>query len=464
MATQVQWRGGSTAEHSTFTGAAREITVDTQKKTLVVHDGSTAGGNPVMREDGSNSALALGSAASPSLKWDANTGIYSPGADQVAISTGGTGRLFVDASGKLTVNGTGVFGADASSADVSTARELYIRGALNSSLISFQTSSTGSNGFLVGQIGAEARIQVVDAHPLQFHTSNIERARLTADGRLGLGTSAPSRQLDVRSTAIFDSNGDGTGSNPSIAIGSATVGLSYASGSQLLFTTGANERLRLTADGKLGLGTSAPNATLNVSGAAATVRVQPSDVSNAKVFLRHGSTSVDCGLEADIINSLAFYANGTEKARLDSAGRLLVGTSSSPTTGLGQYSKLVVQGNTTGAAAGGAFAIQRGSAATASGDSLGYISFGDNTGATFARIDCDCDGTVSSTSDLPGRLVFSTTADGASSPTERMRIKASGIVNIANAPTYADNTAATAGGLVAGDIYRKADGTLMITY
>jgi hypothetical protein len=46
MATQVQWRGGSTAEHATFTGAAREVTVDTQKQTLVVHDGSTVGGTP----------------------------------------------------------------------------------------------------------------------------------------------------------------------------------------------------------------------------------------------------------------------------------------------------------------------------------------------------------------------------------------------------------------------------------
>jgi hypothetical protein len=50
MATQVQWRGGSTAEHATFTGAAREVTVDTQKQTLVVHDGSTAGG-ALLREE-----------------------------------------------------------------------------------------------------------------------------------------------------------------------------------------------------------------------------------------------------------------------------------------------------------------------------------------------------------------------------------------------------------------------------
>lgn len=51
MATQVQWRGGSTLEHSTFTGAPKEITVDTSKKTLVVHDGVTVGGYPLARED-----------------------------------------------------------------------------------------------------------------------------------------------------------------------------------------------------------------------------------------------------------------------------------------------------------------------------------------------------------------------------------------------------------------------------
>jgi hypothetical protein len=49
MAIQVQFRGGTTAEHSTFTGAAKEVTVDTTKKTLVVHDGSTAGGIPVAK-------------------------------------------------------------------------------------------------------------------------------------------------------------------------------------------------------------------------------------------------------------------------------------------------------------------------------------------------------------------------------------------------------------------------------
>jgi hypothetical protein len=105
MADQLSLRGGTTAEHATFTGANKEVTVDTTKKTLVVNDGATVGGHPLMRENASNSALALGSAATPSLKFtgDLNTGIYSPGADQVAVATNGTGRLFVNASGRVGV-------------------------------------------------------------------------------------------------------------------------------------------------------------------------------------------------------------------------------------------------------------------------------------------------------------------------------------------------------------------------
>jgi len=44
MSKLLRLRGGTTSEHSTFTGALREVTVDTTKDTLVVHDGSTAGG------------------------------------------------------------------------------------------------------------------------------------------------------------------------------------------------------------------------------------------------------------------------------------------------------------------------------------------------------------------------------------------------------------------------------------
>ena len=48
MAKLLKLRGGTTSQHSSFTGAEREVTVDTDKETLVVHDGSTAGGFPLL--------------------------------------------------------------------------------------------------------------------------------------------------------------------------------------------------------------------------------------------------------------------------------------------------------------------------------------------------------------------------------------------------------------------------------
>lgn len=47
MAQQVQFRGGTSTQHQSFTGAPKEVTVDTDKHTLRVHDGVLAGGHEV---------------------------------------------------------------------------------------------------------------------------------------------------------------------------------------------------------------------------------------------------------------------------------------------------------------------------------------------------------------------------------------------------------------------------------
>jgi hypothetical protein len=54
MSTAVQRRRGTTAEHSSFAGLLSELTVDTTKKVVVVHDGSTTGGFALARENLSN--------------------------------------------------------------------------------------------------------------------------------------------------------------------------------------------------------------------------------------------------------------------------------------------------------------------------------------------------------------------------------------------------------------------------
>jgi hypothetical protein len=86
MPTQLQLRRGTTVQHNTFTGVVGEVTINTSKKTAVVHDGSTAGGLELLRADMSN----IFASATPTI---------------TSLNTSGN----VDVGGNLTVTGTTTF-------------------------------------------------------------------------------------------------------------------------------------------------------------------------------------------------------------------------------------------------------------------------------------------------------------------------------------------------------------------
>jgi len=123
---------------------------------------------------------------------------------------------------------------------------------------------------------------------------------------------------------------------------------------------------------------------------------------------------------------------------VDQAGQVGIGTTA-PSSNLqvtsDSTSTTRLQRNSTDTSAAGLFFVkQRGTLASpsivSSGDVLGTTRYYGNDGTTIiegARIDAAVDGTPG-TNDMPGRLVFNTTADGASSPTERMRINSAGNV------------------------------------
>jgi hypothetical protein len=127
------------------------------------------------------------------------------------------------------------------------------------------------------------------------------------------------------------------------------------------------------------------------------------------------------GVTGTITFSTAAATTLIERARIDSSGRLLIGTSSD-ITGSSAYLLQVV--NTSFAQ----FALGRSDGTTSGDTRVGRIAFYSNAGSVnepIALIDGVQDGT-SGSGDKPGRLVFSTTADGASSPTERVRITNNG--------------------------------------
>jgi len=92
MSTQVQLRRGSTTDHNSFTGAVAELTVDTTKKTVVVHDGTTAGGVPLAKESTLSSYVPTSAIGSTVQAYNANTAVTNTAqsftaAQRAAITT-----------------------------------------------------------------------------------------------------------------------------------------------------------------------------------------------------------------------------------------------------------------------------------------------------------------------------------------------------------------------------------------
>ncbi len=447
------------------------LAVDDQFLIRDVDDGTTP--NKSVTVSGITRALPLGSATAPALAFasDKNTGLYSPGADQLAISTNGTGRLFVDASGQVGVNAntlenqrlriaTGVAGGATPPTGIvnnllleggSTASMMFDGTNASTQSIYFRDADTASASFR----GALRYTHSDDSFQI-FTNGTTERLRIDSSGRLGLGTSSPQRLLTLTSD----------GSIHQIAFNDSDLGASGAwwltgnvngvykitqSTNAVGSLTSLEDRLVIDSSGRVGIGTTSPASTLHVAGITTAY-------GNGGASLRWGDTTTlgtltysgsDPIIQTNTGNIL-FWQGTTERARIDSSGRLLIGTSTSRANG-GQTAQIQLEAIT---ANGSSIALTQNQADTNSaillfgktrstsiggsdlvsnGDRLGEIRFsgGDGTSLTSsgAAIASFVDGTPG-LNDMPGRLVFSTTADGASSPTERMRIDSSGNVSI----------------------------------
>ena len=338
---------GTTVTGTTANFASGVFTTQVSGTTVTGTQSSFTSGNFVTLSGATatftSGVIASGTAAAPSLSilGDPNTGIYSPGADQVAVATNGVGRLFIASDGKVAVNTTPTY------------------------WLHVAAPAGAQNIFLAGQTGVSNGYQIDSTGSAITHiwsTVGGEKVRLTDAGLVGIGTTSPNALLDVRSATAWV--GDGT------------------TDAFLQFNQSA------TAANRWHIGAGSANA-----------------------FIFYKGT----------------YGTGVETARIDSSGRLLVGTSS-----WSDRATSVLQGNSTDGATGpGYLTLSRGLApgSLGAGNSIGVVDFTANNAGSFAQIVCEGDG-ASGTNDYPGRLMFFTTADGAASPTERMRITSAGNVGI----------------------------------
>jgi hypothetical protein len=180
-------------------------------------------------------------------------------------------------------------------------------------------------------------------------------------------------------------------------------------------------------------------ARLNSSGLTVV-----NDLTISDKIIHAGDTNTAIRFPAN--DTIAFETDGSERARIDSSGRLLVGTSTTGKYDLFGAPILQIEGTTSTTSQLGIIRNENGpngsaiilgkSRGTTNGsdtivlnnDNLGFLIFEGADGSSAVRaaqISANVDGTPGA-GDMPGRLVFSTTADGSASPTERLRIDSQG--------------------------------------
>ena len=167
-------------------------------------------------------------------------------------------------------------------------------------------------------------------------TGGTARLKIDSSGNVGVGTTSPGAKLEVLGGAIrinspaggyyFDIERSGT--DGALEFKGYQVGYSGFAWKTSDVSDGSfGEKMRLTTGGRLGIGTTSPNGKFVVSNSGAeSFEFYPADASNVnKINYYNRSGSVYC----DAVQNAAshqFQIQGTEKIRIDSSGRLLVGT------------------------------------------------------------------------------------------------------------------------------------------
>jgi hypothetical protein len=202
-----------------------------------------------------------------------------------------------------------------------------------------------------------------------------------------------------------------------------------------------------TVDGVTIGGASAGAITGTTITATGQILADDSTSTAAPVYAFSDDTSTGIGHPA--ANTISFSKGGAEVMRIDSGSRLLIGaTASVASLAFGNQGKMQLHstsgvpfhlGHWEATATGGAMLITKSRNGTVgshtvvqSGDTVGQITFEASDGDQFVRcaeMRCQVDGTPGD-NDMPGRLMFSTTADGSASVTERMRITSTGAVYV----------------------------------
>jgi len=401
-------------------------------------DGGTEVGTIVM-DDGSNTFIFKSAQSDADIKFNGNDGGSGITALTLDMSDAGS-AYFNNKVGIGTTSPTGKLNIVSGSSGSYLLNLDYNDNTDGGGF--FQSGSTGLS-LILKNSSATQTVQIATAGDSYFNGGNV-----------GIGTSSPAAKLQViDDTGIRILN---SASSQQVDFKPEGSNLSienfFASGSTIAFKTnpnsgGVTERMRIDSSGLVGIGETSPSAPLDIAATSAGIELQTTD-NTSFGYLNFGDpqdNNIGQILYDHDSNYMRFQTNNAERVRIDASGRFLV--ASSTAVAGNTTAKLQINGTDN---SGSTISIGRfsnnanapvlnfiksrngtvgGNTIVQNGDNLGSILFGGNDGtdnvSIGAKIFGEVDGTPGS-NDMPGRLTFFTTADGAASPTERMRINSSG--------------------------------------
>ena len=302
--------------------------------------------------------LPDGTVGAPSLTFasETDTGLYRIAANTLGIATSGTERVEISDTGIIINEG----GDDA---------DVRIEG------------------------DSDANLVFIDA----------------GNDRVGIGTASPGALLDLgTSTPVLRfSDTDTTGyhqiqsSNANFIINADPS--NETASSAISFKVDNSEAARIDSDGNFGIGTTSPDALLNLeSTTSASLRIKNTQNSTPSVphieLLNNNNEGLDIKVNRSGVDSRALFiadtaisveTGGSERLRADSSGRVLIGTSSAATESQAQYGLLRTVGNTAGSTSYGIISAGRGAAASSglsTGFTMGTVSYTHLTLPTILRV------------------------------------------------------------------------------
>jgi len=387
----------------------------TSPQTLLEVQGST----PILRVTGASTTPArLDLTSAGVVKWSLLSNDVS---SALSIEKDDTAKLVIDTSGNVGIGTTSpVAPFHVAHSGTNT--------AVGTNFISLRSGASGRDiGIQFADGATSAYVGMLGGSIYFADSGSSEKMRIDTNGNVGIGTNSPDGKLSVTGNIVCNSGvvraNDGFVSDTDLILNADANGNGNNS---IIFKESNSEHMRINSSGNVGIGTTSPSDHLDVvhsANAAAGISIRNTNNSQGSAFAQlyvsggdsaKGRVKIETNgafhtIDEDSNGNLIIEDNGTESLRIDSSGRVLIGTTTEGAGGADELTLNIASGH-------GGMTIRT------ANDSNGNIWFSDGT---------------SGADEYAGYLQYAHDGDHmviGTSGSERMRIDSGGNVGIGTAP------------------------------